>query len=69
MPIYEFRCAGCGQSFEELVLRRQDSEAVVCPRCGSQQVTQLLSSFACGAAAKGDGGAGGGCGGGGGTFS
>jgi putative FmdB family regulatory protein len=44
MPIYEYLCAGCSGTFEELVRGEQD--AVSCPDCGGSTVTKLLSSFA-----------------------
>ena len=42
MPIYEYRCAACGRSFERLVHGQQ---AVACPACDSPDVTRLLSLF------------------------
>ncbi len=42
MPIYEYRCAACGRSFERLVHGQQ---AVACPACDSTDVTRLLSLF------------------------
>jgi putative FmdB family regulatory protein len=44
MPIYEYRCLGCGQQFEKLILPQ--SPAVVCPACSSESVERLISSFA-----------------------
>jgi putative FmdB family regulatory protein len=44
VPIYEYRCDGCTEQFEEL-LRTVDAQ-VSCPSCGSAAVTRLLSSFA-----------------------
>jgi putative FmdB family regulatory protein len=44
MPIYDYRCSRCAHEFELLVLRT--SPAPVCPACESQNVEQLLSSFA-----------------------
>ncbi len=43
MPIHEYRCADCDQSFEELILRRSDEEEVACPACKSRQVSRLIS--------------------------
>jgi len=40
VPLYDFRCGACGESFEELVL---DAEAVACPTCGSTDVERLIS--------------------------
>jgi putative FmdB family regulatory protein len=44
VPIYEYRCDGCSEEFEELV--RAADDAAVCPRCGSGAVTRRLSQFA-----------------------
>lgn len=42
MPLYEFECRGCRQSFEKLV---RGHEQPSCPSCGSQDIERLLSSF------------------------
>lgn len=44
MRIFDYRCAGCGHSFEAFV--RAEHEARTCPECGSpsvarQPVTQI----------------------------
>jgi len=44
MPIYEYRCTGCGERFEELV--RAADPAAACAGCGSGEVQRLLSGFA-----------------------
>jgi len=44
MPIFEYRCAGCGGSFELLV--RSRDQAVSCPTCGSDRASKLFSAFA-----------------------
>lgn len=46
MPIYEFACDDCGQSFETLVLASSKITEVTCPTCQSQNVTKKISSFA-----------------------
>lgn len=43
MPIFEYRCSGCGREFEALV---RASTQPACPQCGSAQVDKLLSVFA-----------------------
>jgi putative FmdB family regulatory protein len=66
MPIYEYLCAGCSGTFEELVATSGESD-VRCPECGEAAVTRLLSSFATSRPAgvmAGGGGGGGCCGGG-----
>lgn len=42
MPIFEYRCEGCGKRFEKLV---RGDEDVRCPDCGSGGVTKLFSRF------------------------
>lgn len=44
MPIYEYKCEGCGTQFEKLV--RASSPAVACPSCGDAKVEQQYSTFA-----------------------
>jgi putative FmdB family regulatory protein len=44
MPLYEYRCLGCGHEFELLVLIR--SPHVACPSCASETVERMLSMFA-----------------------
>jgi putative FmdB family regulatory protein len=44
MPLYDFRCRGCGHDFEALV-RRQDPPTA-CPSCGSADVDRQMSVFA-----------------------
>jgi putative FmdB family regulatory protein len=43
MPIYEYACAPCGKTFEELVIRRSDDADVRCPACGSAEVARQMS--------------------------
>lgn len=45
MPIYEYRCGGCGRRFARLVgvLAADDPEE--CPNCGSAEVKRLISRF------------------------
>ncbi|HEX5559685.1 MAG TPA: zinc ribbon domain-containing protein [Gaiellales bacterium] len=59
MPIYEYLCADCSGTFEELV--RSDADDVRCPDCGTSTVTRLLSSFATSRPVMAGGGGGGGC--------
>jgi len=44
MPIYEFRCNDCGYKFETLVMKKD--QKVNCEKCGSENLSRLLSSFA-----------------------
>jgi putative FmdB family regulatory protein len=64
MPMYEFSCKKCGETFEELMsLAEMESAKPECPECGSKKTERQMSAFA----TAGDGGAvlGGSCGGGG----
>lgn len=42
MPIYEYRCARCGERVEVLV--RSMSASPVCPECGSRLTEKLFST-------------------------
>jgi putative FmdB family regulatory protein len=70
MPMYEYACGACGQTFEELV-SMTGANAVACPSCGSKRTEKLLSKFQRVRASGGGGeapvavGGGGGCCGGG----
>ncbi len=44
MPLYEYECKSCKQSFEQLVFNSKT--VVACRKCGSTDVAQLLSVFA-----------------------
>jgi len=46
MPIFEFKCCGCGKEFERLIFG-SDDQAPACPECGSSDTNKLLSVFAC----------------------
>ena len=43
MPIYEYRCSECGQSFEKWQRSMVCEEAARCPKCGSQKVKKAVS--------------------------
>ena len=40
MPIFDFRCESCGQTFELLVR----SDPPLCPHCGGQHVVKMMSA-------------------------
>jgi putative FmdB family regulatory protein len=56
MPIYEYACAPCGKSFEELVIRKSDEADVKCPACGSADVGRQMSRPAATRVGSGSGG-------------
>lgn len=43
MPIYDYHCGKCGESFEKLLLPG-DTSAVTCPKCKSKKVERLISA-------------------------
>jgi len=45
MPLFDFRCRGCGHEFEALV-RPQDAAAPRCAACGAVDLERLLATFA-----------------------
>ncbi len=51
MPIHEFRCTSCDYTFEQLIMNKEEMEAVRCPKCQSPEIDKLMS--ACNAAIKG----------------
>jgi len=68
VPLYEFTCTDCGETFEELVAASLDTLGVTCPDCGSEKVEKLVSRFASTGASSANGGGGGSCGPGSGRF-
>lgn len=45
MPIYEFDCHDCGESFDKLVRSASRVSEVTCPSCASPEVKKKLSLF------------------------
>jgi putative FmdB family regulatory protein len=45
VPIYEYRCRTCGDSFEKL-MRRGSDEQPACPSCGQADTDRLISAIA-----------------------
>ena len=52
MPIFEYRCRGCGSEFEAIV---QSSTVPECPRCDGHDLDKMLSVFAVGGPNQGSG--------------
>jgi putative FmdB family regulatory protein len=44
MPIYEYKCAACGQIFEILTTSGTQKEAIRCRNCQSEKVDKILSA-------------------------
>lgn len=43
MPIFDYYCEKCDETFEKLILPSDKSE-VVCPGCGSNKVERMVSA-------------------------
>ncbi|MEO7143153.1 MAG: zinc ribbon domain-containing protein, partial [Bryobacteraceae bacterium] len=46
MPIYEYKCEGCGTKFEKLVRGGSETAELGCPSCGGKRLNQEYSTFA-----------------------
>jgi putative FmdB family regulatory protein len=46
MPIFDYSCKSCGERFTSLVGVVADATAPVCPSCGTDSITKLVSRFA-----------------------
>lgn len=46
MPLFELRCNSCDTVSEQLVLAGDAGSRPVCPSCGSENLSRLLSTFA-----------------------
>ena len=46
MPIYEYECHGCRRRVSLLVLVPSRADTPRCPRCGSEDLSRLMSRFA-----------------------
>lgn len=46
MPIFEYKCSDCGNTFEVLAISKQDVENIQCPTCKSCHVQKMMSSGA-----------------------
>ena len=53
MPIYEFQCKKCGNTFEYLMFPSDSEDIAVCPTCGENDTCRLMSSFSCGSPSSG----------------
>jgi len=44
MPIYDYQCKECGETYDIFHKVREIVEDVLCPSCGSGEHTRLLSA-------------------------
>jgi putative FmdB family regulatory protein len=43
MPLYDYKCAACGETFEILSRVGERDEMAVCPACGGRDTARLFS--------------------------
>jgi len=55
VPLYEYRCGGCGERFEVLQRLGASGDDVICARCGKEKPERVLSTFAAGGTREGAG--------------
>ncbi|MGI5836091.1 MAG: FmdB family zinc ribbon protein, partial [Chloroflexota bacterium] len=46
MPVYEYRCHGCRRRVSLFFRSFNSTTSPVCPNCGSEKLTKLVSRFA-----------------------
>ncbi len=44
MPIYEFKCLRCNFKFEEFFKTYIENLKIICPKCKSNNIKQLISA-------------------------
>jgi putative FmdB family regulatory protein len=45
MPIYEYFCEVCQRGFEKILsFHEHDESRIVCPKCGTDKVHQLMTA-------------------------
>ncbi len=45
MPIYEYRCTKCKETFEVMQKVSEGNRGLQCPKCGTEEPERLLSAF------------------------
>ena len=43
MPLYEYRCTACGETFEIIASLAERDEKAVCPTCGGHDTVRVFS--------------------------
>ncbi len=46
MPVYDYKCRKCGTEFEKFLRSLTAASTVKCDKCGSSQVTKLVTCCA-----------------------
>ncbi len=47
MPIYEYNCSECNDTFSLLQSVYPEAKNTRCPKCGSSKVKKVMSAFSC----------------------
>jgi len=53
MPVYEYKCKKCKETFTLLQRIGTTEKDTICPHCGSSKIKKILSPFSC--SVSGDG--------------
>ncbi|GBE36467.1 zinc ribbon domain protein [bacterium BMS3Bbin07] len=53
MPVYEYTCIKCKETFTLLQRIGTTEKDTICPHCGSSEIKKLITSFSC--SVSGDG--------------
>jgi len=48
MPVYEYQCKACGETFDLFVRSATQRTEPACPKCGSTKVEKAVSLFGVG---------------------
>ena len=48
MPVYEFTCAACGETYDIISSLADRDQKAVCPACGGRDATPVFSSVSLG---------------------
>ena len=46
MPLYEYSCPDCSQTFDKIIRFSEADKTPVCPHCGEQNAQKLISAGA-----------------------
>ena len=46
MPLYEYTCSKCGESFDKIVRFSEADQIPACPNCGEQETRKKISAGA-----------------------
>lgn len=56
MPMYEYMCITCGNTYEKLLPMSKADDGQECPKCGSEKSQRQLSAFSFGGGSSNSGG-------------